>query len=119
MKNKNFFFPNHPTVNTYLHQQCYLLLFAKDAQAPTLTCPLNQSLETNPGLPTAVVTWQIPSVADNSGVIPKVTCNPRSGSEFSIGQTLVVCEAVDESNNNSTCIFQVVTNGKLISNNLL
>ena len=76
-----------------------------------MSCPTNQSLETNPGLPTAVAVWQDPNVTDNSGDMPNVTCNPVSGSKFPIGQTLVTCEAVDGNSNNNKCIFQLEVKG--------
>ena len=74
-----------------------------DKEAPV--CPHNQTLNTQPGQPFAV--WQGPSVTDNSGDVPGVTCDPQSESNFTIGQTLVTCEAVDSSGNINTCRFQV------------
>ena len=74
-------------------------------------CPAHQSLETKPGLPTAVAVWQDPTVADISGNKSKVTCHPLSGSEFPIGQTWVTCEAVDGISDNITCAFQIGVTG--------
>ena len=80
--------------------------------APTfVVCPTNQSLETKPGLPTALFEWRGPTAADNSGSMPLVTCSPESGSEFLIGHSKVTCVAVDGSSNNSTCIFQIDVQG--------
>ena len=58
--------------------------------------------------------WQHPSATDNSGEKPNVTCDRMSGSEFTIGQTLVTCKAVDSSSNTNICGFQINVEGKLI-----
>ena len=85
-----------------------------DNEAPEFkVCPFNQSLDTQPGQPTAVAVWQHPSVSDNSCDKPWVTCKPLSGSNFTIGQTLVTCEAVDSSGNNNTCSFHIDVQGML------
>ena len=77
------------------------------------TCPFNQTLDTQPGQPTAVAVWQHPSATDNSDDIPVVNCDAMSGSKFTIGQTFVTCEAVDSSGNNNTCGFQIDVKGML------
>ena len=83
-----------------------------DKEAPEFDiCAFNQTLDTRPGQPIAVAVWQSPFAVDNSGDIPDVTCDPQSGSEFTIGQTLVTCEAVDSSGNSNTCSFQINVNG--------
>ena len=67
-----------------------------------------------------MATWQDPSATDNSGDVPEVTCDPRSGSNITIGQTLITCEAFDSSgNDNTTCRFQITVEGKrtIISTN--
>ncbi|XP_072016990.1 hyalin-like [Amphiura filiformis] len=76
-------------------------------QAPvTLSCPVNQDLETDPGQATAIVVYQNPTATDNSGEV-KVVCYPPSASEFAIGQTTVTCVAGDRLENSVTCDFQV------------
>ena len=62
----------------------------------------------------AVATWQDPSATDNSGDVPEVTCDPLCGTNFTIGQTLITCEAVGSSGNNNTCSFQIAVKGKRI-----
>ena len=84
-----------------------------DKEAPVFeVCPDNQALNTQPGQAFAVATWQNPSATDNSGNLPKVTCDSQSENKFVIGQTSVVCEAVDSSGNNITCNFQITVEGK-------
>ena len=83
-----------------------------DNEAPTFEdCPTSQALNTRPGQQTAVAVWKHPSATDNSGDIPNVICKPLSGSNFTIGQTLVTCEAVDSGGNNVTCSFQIDVKG--------
>ena len=102
---------NFVNVNNELISYRYAYL---DNEAPDFeTCPFNQTLNTKPGLPTIVAIWQHPSATDNSGDKPIVTCNPMSGSNFTIGQTLVTCEAVDSSGNNNTCTFKINVKGTL------
>ena len=54
----------------------------------------------------AVVTWELPSASDASGVAD-VTCLPTSGSTFPLGDTTVTCTATDLLGNASTSSFAV------------
>ena len=69
-------------------------------------------MDTRPDQPFSVAVWQDPSVIDNSEDVPEVACDRQSGSNFTIGQTLVTCEAVDSSGNNNACNFQITVRGK-------
>ena len=77
-------------------------------------CPTNQSLETGLGLPTAVVNWTNPKVTDNSKTKPTVTCSVESGSKFEIGETEVICQAIDPAGNRATCVFTINIEGKML-----
>ena len=89
--------------------------FLTDAEDPTIqNCPSNQSLETDLGKPTAVVSWINLNASDNSRQLSTVTCDPESGNQFGIGKTKVICEAVDFAGNRATCVFTVNIQGKLI-----
>ena len=88
------------------------LLYILDNEAPQFVmCVFNQTLNTQPRQSFTVAVWQHPSATDNSGDVPEVICNPLSGSEFTIGKTLVTCEAVDRHGNNNTCGFQIDVRG--------
>ena len=81
-------------------------------QAPDFkSCPAHLYKETKPDKPTVFVVWKDPVAVDNSGFDPVVTCHPPQGS-FSIGNTVVICEAVDQSNNTVKCSFNVTVKGK-------
>ena len=64
------------------------------------------------GKPTAKVTWKDLTISDNSGKV-SVTCDPQAGTEFTIGKTVVTCEAIDGSGNTDACSFQVNVTGKI------
>ena len=65
----------------------------------------------NQGKPTAMAVWQNPIVDDNSGEVAHVVCNPPSGTNVTIGQTKITCEAVDGSGNKAGCNFDVNLTG--------
>ena len=101
-----------PNLNFVNLQTIKHLSLTFNIEAPTLArCPANQYLETNPGQLTSVAVCQDPDAVDNSRVLPKVTCDPLSGSLYPIGQTWVMCEVVDGSGNDRTCIFQINVKG--------
>ena len=82
-----------------------------DNEAPSITCPENQSIKADEDMPSGLFTWQTPKTSDNSGNVPEVSCNPQSGTNFTIGETVVTCEAVDGSKNTAECSFQVNVTG--------
>ena len=77
-----------------------------------ITCVSNQFVDADSGMDTAMVTWEDPKASDNSGNVSRVFCDPQSGTNFTIGQTNVICETTDGSGNNATCAFQVNVTGK-------
>ena len=78
-----------------------------DIEAPHITCSGDQSVKADKDRPTAMLTWRTPTTSDNSGHVSDVFCNPQSGTNFTIGETVVVCEAVDGSGNTAECSFQI------------
>ena len=76
-----------------------------------ITCPGNQTVNTEPSQAYASLIWNNSQVTDNSGQIPTITCDTESGSQFRIGETEVVCQAVDSTGNQATCTFTVKTEG--------
>ena len=81
-------------------------------EAPVITCVSNQSFNTDKSIDTAMVVWEGPKALDNSGNVSIIICDPQSGTNFTIGQTNVFCEAVDGSGNRALCSFQVNVTGK-------
>ena len=80
-----------------------------------ISCPPNQTVNTEPNQAYAAVSWTNPQVTDNSGQIPTITCNGVSGSRFGIGETKVICEAIDPTGNSASCVFIVKIEGKRMS----
>ena len=58
-----------------------------------------------------MVAWIDPQATDNSGQISTMTCDVESGSRFQIGKTEVICQAVDPSKNQASCLFIVQIEG--------
>ena len=84
----------------------------QDKEVPILTCPTNQSLETDYGHATAVAVWFPTNATDNSGKNLTTTCNADSGSQFEIGESDIVCETWDPSGNHATCTFAIKVIGR-------
>ena len=87
-------------------------LYFVDVEAPVITCVSNQSIDTDKGMDTAMVLWEGPKASDNSGNVSRIICDPQSGTNFNIGETTVICEALDGKGNRAACSFQVNVMGK-------
>ena len=88
-----------------------LILFLTDSEHPRISCIERIAKQTDEGLTTAMVAWEKQTATDNSGNVSDVTCNPPSGTNFSIGVTTVTCGAIDGSGNTAKCSFQVTVTG--------
>ena len=87
--------------------QCTGTVTVVDGQAPTLTCPGNQTA-TATSSSGAPVSFAL-TASDNCGtVIP--SCTPTSGSSFLPGSTSVTCTATDGAGLQSSCSFSVQVN---------
>lgn len=86
---------------------CSFDITVNDNQTPTFSnCPTSISVNNDPGMCTASVTWTAPTEMDNCpGVIVTSTHNP--GDLFSAGTTTVTYTATDASGNTATCSFDV------------
>src|SRR5439155_4884460 len=89
---------------------CTFTVTVSDGEPPMIgSCPANQTVSTDAGLCTAVVSYA-PSAADSCDGAVAVSCNPASGSAFTKGTTHVTCTASDTAGNTSTCQFDVTVN---------
>ena len=85
-----------------------------DNEDPVLSSiPANITQNTDPGLPTGVVTWSEPTASDNSGSVT-LTSSHESGEAFPIGVTVVTYTAVDAASNMVTSSFAVLIEGMII-----
>jgi hypothetical protein len=87
---------------------CSFTVTVKDNEAPAISCPANIEVNTEEGVCTAVVTWDI-TATDNCG-IAELVCDPPSGSTFDKGTTIVNCIATDVSGISTECSFTVTVN---------
>jgi len=73
---------------------------------PSITCPDDITVSNDLGQSSAVVTWPAPTV---TGDPTTVSCDPPSGSTFSVGTTDVMCQAVNDCGSD-VCSFSVTVN---------
>ena len=97
-----------------LSVSCNVLSFS-DVESPVFErCPSKQTFSTEHGQATAAVVWNNPRAVDNSNQEPNITCVPKSGTRFPIGETNVTCTAQDESGNIAKCNFTVAVKGNWV-----
>ncbi|MEN3331059.1 MAG: hypothetical protein V7641_424 [Blastocatellia bacterium] len=85
---------------------CSFTVTINDTQPPTLTCPSNIAVGTDPNAAYATVTFH-PTVDDNCSGVGAAVCSPASGTHFSVGATTVTCTVTDAASNSSSCSFTV------------
>ena len=84
-----------------------------DNERPVFQTALSsRSVNTDPGLPSAVLKWDPVTAVDNSGSIT-LTSNFQSGDTFPIGNTTIVYSAIDQSDNVAITGFTVTVEGNL------
>ncbi len=81
----------------------------QDAELPVIAgLPADIGVDTDPGLPTAVVSWTPPTVSDNApGATITQTAGPAPGSAFPVGATTITYQAEDASGNVTSASFIV------------
>lgn len=85
---------------------CSKTVTVRDTTAPAINCPANIVQGNDPGLCSAVVTFQATAIDVCAGPLTP-TCAPPSGSVFPKGTTTVVCGVSDPAGNRSVCAFTV------------
>ena len=94
-----------------MHVVSLYFSFHTDNENPIISnMPTNITVDTDIGMPTAVVTWTEPTATDNSG-IQTLTATHSPGSAFNIGVTLVTYTSVDAAGHQSTLSFSVKVKG--------
>jgi|GEM_PF-273619 len=87
---------------------CSFTVRVKDPIAPTITCPSNTTVATDPGECDAAVSYAFPYFGDNCpGYTLTQNFGPNSGQEFQLGTTAVSFTVTDAANNKTTCTFNV------------
>ncbi len=85
---------------------CSTTVTIEDNELPTITCPADIAISTDPGVCDAVVTWSNPVTTDNCGVV-SLTSTHNSGDTFPLGITTVSYTATDDAGNVATCDFDI------------
>ncbi|MCP4895866.1 MAG: IPTL-CTERM sorting domain-containing protein [bacterium] len=100
---------------------CQFTVTVTDNEVPTITCPVDVTVDTDPGNSTAVVNGLAPTTGDNVGVVeqtwtmtgattaasPSSGIHDVSGETFNIGVTQVIYTVEDAAGNEATCQFTV------------
>ncbi|MBI5868086.1 MAG: HYR domain-containing protein [candidate division Zixibacteria bacterium] len=84
---------------------CQFNVTVNDMERPVLNCPGDINTTVQRGATDTVVTF-VCSATDNCPGV-SVTCLPPSGSPFPVGQTLVLCTAIDGAGYLVQCVFRV------------
>ncbi|XP_071956815.1 hyalin-like [Antedon mediterranea] len=87
---------------------CTFSVVIIDDQPPIITnCPGDQTISTDPGMPTGATTWSDATLFDNSLGQIDVSWSTAKNSAFVIGSTTVTLTATDESDNEASCDFTI------------
>ncbi|MEW6065059.1 MAG: HYR domain-containing protein [Bacillota bacterium] len=85
---------------------CTFAVIVLDNEPPTITCPINITLNNDPGQCGAVFNFAAIATNNCPGTVNTI-CSPAPGSFFPVGTTTVTCLAFDPSGNNAACTFSV------------
>jgi large repetitive protein len=89
---------------------CTFDVIVNDTEVPTITCPSNITVNTDPGQCNAVVNYTVTFSDNCPGAVLVQTSGLSSGSAFPTGTTTNVFRAVDASSNFALCSFDVTVN---------
>ncbi|MCX7549257.1 HYR domain-containing protein, partial [Xanthomarina sp. F2636L] len=92
-----------------LTNSCSFDVTVNDTEAPTITCPTNITVNNDAGQCDAVVTWTVPTGADNCAGF-NVTSSHNPGDTFPIGVTTVTYTITDAAGLTNSCSFDVTVN---------
>jgi len=96
---------------------CTFTVTVTDDEDPTIICPANQVVNTDPNVCTRALTISIPGTDDNCGVASVVNSkngtNNASGT-YSLGTTTVTYTVTDIHGNSTTCSFTVTVNDQQV-----
>ncbi len=109
-------FPIGTTTVTYtitdaagLTASCSFDVTVNDTENPTITCPADITVSNDAGQCDAVVTWTVPTGADNCAG-STVTSSHNPGDTFPIGTTTVTYTITDAAGLTASCSFNVTVN---------
>src|SRR5205085_11607388 len=86
---------------------CSFTVTVNDNELPTISCPANITVNTDPGLCSAVVAYSVTSADNCPGQTVSQTAGLPSGSAFPKGTTTNSFTVTDASGNTASCSFIV------------
>jgi HYR domain/HYDIN/CFA65/VesB-like, Ig-like domain len=86
-------------------------IIVRDTTPPKIDTHEDVTVSVGSQANSATVTFDTPPATDTVDTDVTVTCQPPSGSDFSLGETTVTCTATDDSGNHSASQFTVTVNG--------
>jgi hypothetical protein len=90
---------------------CTMTVTVNDTQMPQISCPGNTTVNNDPGVCGAIVTYVAPVGTDNcTGATTARIAGLASGSLFPVGTTTVTHRVTDGSGNTAQCSFTVTVN---------
>jgi len=91
---------------------CAQSVTVRDKEAPVIPDHADITVNSDPNVCTAVVTWDAIKATDNCDGEITVICSPASGSTFPKGDTTVTMTATDAAGNSSSKTFKVTVEDK-------
>jgi HYR domain len=82
-----------------------------DVTPPTLSGATSKTVRAPKGAKRVRVTYKVTASDNADGQVP-VTCEPRSGSRFRVGRTVVRCSATDSSANTANASFRIIVGAR-------
>ena len=90
---------------------CTQIVTVQDTTDPVISgCPTDITVNNDPGLCSAVVSWTPPTATDNCDADPSLLTTHAPGTVFPLGVTPVTYTATDNCGNDDTCSFNVTVN---------
>lgn len=87
---------------------CAFTITINDVATPTITCPANLTVNNDPGLCSAVVTYSPPQFSDNCpGASISLSQGLGNGGSFTVGLNLETWVVTDAAGNSDSCTFTI------------
>ncbi len=86
---------------------CTFDITVEDNEPPSIVCPADIVINTNPGVCTAQAFWEDPATDDNCPGNLTLDSDYISGNTFDLGETTVTYTVTDAAGNTATCDFTV------------
>ncbi|XP_022108063.1 hyalin-like, partial [Acanthaster planci] len=87
---------------------CSFQVTVVDNEPPSIQCPANRTVPTDPLSISARVFWDPPTITENAGIVTVRQQTDQSGDQFHVGPHVVTIVIHDEANNENRCSFSIV-----------